>query len=100
MRHTTARRTGMMTSAFGVVPPPEPLWKRRLVLIQALVVVLAAAFFAWKLTRGAPQLATVGGGLDPKRIAVLDFRDNDPADSTLGDLASGSPRTSPRRSVR
>ena len=89
MRHTTARRTGMMTSAFGVVPPPEPLWKRPLVLIPALVVVLAAAFFAWKLTRGAPQLATVGGGLDPKRIAVLHFRNNDPADSTLGDLASG-----------
>ncbi len=75
MRHTTARRTGMMTSAFGVATPaPAPLWKRPMVLAPSLLVLLAAAFGAWKLLGGAkgPALSTTGG-LDPKRIAVLYF---------------------------
>ena len=61
--------------------------RRRIEIGAALAVLAVAAFFGLRALRHGPG-AAVGGGLDPRRIAVLYFRDAS-HDSSLGFLASG-----------
>lgn len=94
MRHTTARRTGMVTSSFPTgESAPAPVWRRLTVLVLAAAVLLAAVGFgAWRMSRNAPAPLAAIDGLDPRHIAVLYF-DNRGSGDSLAVLADGLTET-------
>ena len=82
-----ARRSSQRTGQRTGQRPAATSKRRRLEIAAALAVLVVAAFFGLRALRRGPA-AAVGGGLDPRRIAVLYFRDAS-HDSSLGFLASG-----------
>jgi eukaryotic-like serine/threonine-protein kinase len=95
IERTSARRAsgGTRPSTFPPVTafghPVRP-WRRSLAIasILVLLLVLAAGFAAWRMSKDRRSQYAVVDGLDPHNIAVLYFQNLNDADS-LGYLADG-----------